>query len=122
MKGHKMHLEIQDLSQFTGTQYWYKNSLFPGYTYTDGVKYVATQANAYWLMDAILSHQLIPKVKRELFQQWTLTLTENSAAVLVCDDGNDNVVMQIHIAFTDFPLSEIKMYLTNKVLLLPSEY
>lgn len=45
-----------DLSPFTGTEHWYKHWL-GGLLYTDGVKYVADQAGAYWLIDAIASYQ-----------------------------------------------------------------
>jgi hypothetical protein len=35
---------------------------------------------------------------------------------------NDNIVSTQHIAFTDFPVDEIKFYFTDNVILLPSEY
>jgi hypothetical protein len=117
-----MTLTATDLAQFTGTEYWYKHPLFPGYTYTDGVRYVAREAGAYWLIEAILSHQLSPQVNREPFQTWTLTRIETSKAVLVCEDGNGNQVTRQDINYTDFPLPKITMYLTDRVLLLPSEY
>ena len=44
-----------DLSGFTGTENWYRYAMMPRFTYTDGVKYLAEQAKAYWLLDAIFS-------------------------------------------------------------------
>src|SRR3989304_933089 len=49
---------MTDLSQFTGTETWWKHPIFRSYTYTDGVKYVADSCKAYWLIDAILSNQI----------------------------------------------------------------
>ena len=49
-------------------------------------------------------------------------MNEDRTASLVCDDGNDNIVYTQHVAFTDFPLDEIKLYFTDNVILLPSEY
>jgi len=43
-------------------------------------------------------------------------------ATLVCEDGNSNAVYKKEIEFTDFPLDTIALYLTNDVMLLPSEY
>jgi len=63
-----------DLSPFTGTEQWYQH--FTGLLYTDGVKYVADTAGAYWLIDAIASYQHEPQVKRnrrlQEFQLWVL--------------------------------------------------
>jgi hypothetical protein len=59
------------IAHFTGTDQWYRHS--PSrMLYTDGVRYVAERAGAYWLIDAIASHQLSPGVRREPFQVWTL--------------------------------------------------
>ena len=54
-----------DLEQFTGTEHWYKHQ-FGGH-YTDGVRYLAQTAGAYWLIDAIFSYR-----RAERFQVWTL--------------------------------------------------
>lgn len=43
------------LEQFVGSTKLYKHWL--GIKYTDGVKYLANEAGAYWLIDAIASHQ-----------------------------------------------------------------
>jgi hypothetical protein len=43
-------------------------------------------------------------------------------AVPACEDGNGKAVLSKDIPFTDFPLDEIKFYVTNRTVLLPSEY
>lgn len=110
------------LRQFTGTEHWYRHALYRAFCYTDGVKYLAEAAGAYWLIDDILACQIEARIKKESFQFWTLTVSENHAAVLTCTDGNNALVYRQEYGFTDFPLTEQKLYLTNNVLLLPSEY
>ena len=110
------------LRHFTGTERWHRPPMFPKFLYTDGVQYLAEQAGAYWLIDAILSCQMLPRVKKEPFQVWKLTVKDGHAAVLTCTDGNYGAVYRQDISFTDFPLQEQQFYLTDGVLLLPSEY
>ncbi|MEG4805408.1 hypothetical protein QUB63_32585 [Microcoleus sp. ARI1-B5] len=125
---------MQNLKHFCGTEQYYKH--FLGIRYTDGVKYLAENAQCYWLIDAIASHQ--PKVNiiqrlRE-FQLWFLHVgtahefikpKAGNKAVLTCWEDKPTaetqpVVIQ-QIPFTDFPLPEIKLYLQDKILLLPDE-
>lgn len=118
----KHTLTQADLAQFTGTENWYRHPLCPRITYTDGVKYMAEHAGAYWLLDLIVSHQLDAKVRREEFQVWKLQVTPEGKASVVCEDGNDNMVTRQDIEFSDFPLPEMTLWFTNDVILLPSEY
>ncbi|MEG4350250.1 hypothetical protein QUA74_10960 [Microcoleus sp. LAD1_D3] len=124
----------QNLQHFCGTEEYYKH--FLGIQYTDGVKYLAKNAECYWLIDAIASHQLRARRKHSLteFQVWFLHVGNThefikprspNAAVLTCWEDSPTpetqpVIIQ-QIPFTDFPLPEIKLYLQEKVLLLPSE-
>jgi hypothetical protein len=79
--------------QFTGTEGYIRWSpLFPRMVLTDGTKFVAENgggAGAYWLMDAIASHQ--PKALKDErlreMQFWNLTVTEKdggNTAILTC--------------------------------------
>jgi hypothetical protein len=43
------------------------------------------------------------------FQAWTLAVEPDRSATLSCEDGNGTVVFTKTIAFTDFPLAEIKL-------------
>jgi hypothetical protein len=123
------------LAQFSGTENYYRSSAFTkDFVHTDGVHYLATTFGAFWLIDAIVSHQGKASLKREGFQAWTLrtrTEPEGQAAILICDDGNGNELARQNIPYTDFPLPEITLYLVDgsldgehlcKVLELPSEY
>jgi hypothetical protein len=114
-----------DLAQFTGTTQWYQHWL-KRFTYTDGVKFLADNAEAYWLLDAIASHQtkqLLSDPMLKEFQIWKLTVNpDDKTAKLVCERDSDDVVLTQDIPYTDFPLAEIKLYLAEGVLMLPSEY
>lgn len=112
---------LYNLTQFSGTETWYKNPLFPNYLYTDGVKYLAEQANCYWLIDYVFSNQLDSKIRQEAFQTWQIKTHDNQATIIV-EDGNDNIIKQFKLEFSDFPLKEFTLWFTNNTLLLPSEY
>ena len=109
------------LAEFRGTEYYYPCGLDPRIKFTDGAKYLFDHAGAYWLQDVIISHQLLQKVQREEFQVWTLTVKDNSGCV-VCTDGNDNIISQQIITYTDFPMRKVCLYLSNNVLYLPTEH
>ncbi len=121
-----MTLTAAALAQFTGTENWYRHSLFRQFLYTDGVKYVAEEAGAYWLIDAIISHQYDSRIQNDRglqeFQLWKLEVKEDHSAILICEDGNDTKILTQEIPFTDFPLQKIEFYMENKVLLLPREH
>lgn len=112
------------LAQFRGTDQWYRHTL--GLLYTDGVEYLAEKAGAYWLIDLVASVQgtFFRSLHRDLwrFQAWELKVNDFNRAVIVCTDGNGRQLYSQDIPFTDFPLDEIKLYCTDNVLLLPSEY
>jgi len=115
-------LRAADLAQFTGSEYWHPHELNPSISYTDGALYVAEAGGAYWLLDAIVSHQCDPKVAAEAFQVWTLTVREDRSAKLSCEDGDYNLVTVQEITFTDFPLPTVTLWFQNRVIFLPSEY
>lgn len=112
---------IHDLKQFTGTEHYYRNPLFPNYVYTDGVKYLAEEAGAYWLIDYVFSNQGDLYLAFEPFQTWKLT-AENNTGKIIVDNGNKRILKEYNIEFTDFPLAEITLWFTDRTLLLPTEY
>ena len=118
--------EIQaNMAQATGTQQYHKFSiLFPRLVLTDGVQQLCEDAQCFWLMDIIGSHQHKPAVKNESFQVWTLTVKDRAAKVLATD-GNDKVIAKQNVPYTDFPLDEVKLFVADgegyKVIMLPSE-
>lgn len=119
-----MTITQTELDTFTGSEEIYRH--FLGICYTQGVKYLANKAQAYWLLDAIASHQtkqLLSQPALRDFQLWQLTVSSDKSAVLICQEDSDTEpVVKQEIEYTDFPLGFVKLYLIQKVLLLPSEY
>jgi hypothetical protein len=112
----------EELAWFTGTANWYRHPLAKSVLYTDGVKFIAERAGAYWLIDEIALSQISePALNAEEFQLWTL-LVDGTAAILRCDDGNDRKLLEKRIDYTDFPEPGIKLYFTDGVIMLPGEY
>lgn len=97
-----MTLTLSDLRQFTGTETetCWRHRLFPRFTYTDGVRYLAQEAGAYWLIEAIFSHQSNRLVRQhpmlQDFQRWTLKVN-NQRGLLACGDGNGWQVLTQHL-------------------------
>jgi len=116
-------LNKADLRQFTGSEHWYRHGLARDVLFTDGAKYVADTAEAYWLLDEVAFAQKLKRVAAEEFQLWKLKVnpTDHTAG-LVCEDGNGKRVFAKRIEYTDFPLEEIALYCINRTILLPSEY
>jgi hypothetical protein len=115
-------LTAADLNQFTGTENWYRHGINRNVLFTDGAKYLADRAGAYWLLDEIAIIQPHDKrIAAEEFQAWKLVVRPDHTALLTCDDGNGRVVFRKEIAFTDFPLDDITLWFENNVIYLPSE-
>lgn len=116
----------KELSQFHGTAEYHKH-LFPGKSpilLTDGCKYVRDACNAFWLFDAILSYQCEKVLRNVNFQIWELKqLKKDFTWLLTCreDTGRRPLISQ-SIEFSDFPLDYIRIWVIDKVALLPSEY
>lgn len=116
-----MSLNLALLSNFTGSEEFYRHALLPRIVYTEGARYVAENAGAYWLLDAIAAHQLERRIAAEEFQSWKLEVSGDSAS-LTCDDGNGNIVATVDIPYTDFPAPGITLWFSNNTIMLPSEY
>ena len=127
--------DLSNLSQFTGSEQFYQ-SISRKLIYTDGVQYLADQAGAGWLIDAIASHQ--PKaLKNEhlaQFQVWFLRSNGKGGCTLSCyvdtGKGQKPKILQT-IEYTDFPFDQfgkdgVKLYVgangNGHTLMLPSEY
>ena len=125
------------LDQFTGTEGYLRWSpLFRRMVLTDGAKFVAENGGtngAFWLMDAIASHQ--PKaLKNEMLrdiQFWTLEVKERDgrkSAVLTCrTDSDEKPTIIQKIEYTDFDLPKIDLWVepldeNTYVILLPNEH
>jgi hypothetical protein len=117
-----------DLDQFHGTQEYTRWSpLFRSLVLTDGAKYLAEKAGAFWFMDLIASHQSNPKVKTEYFQVWKF-IRQGEGALIVCEDGNYNKITQQEVEYSDFPLDNFALWAieggpqNTRVIMLPSEH
>jgi hypothetical protein len=116
----------EELKMFYGTTEYHKH-LFPGKSpilITDGCKYLRDECNAYWLFDTILCYQCDKILSNIKFQVWELKrLKVDLSWQLTCreDTGKKPLIRQ-SIEFSDFPLDYIKIWVIDKVALLPSEY
>ncbi|WP_026735964.1 DUF6876 family protein [Fischerella sp. PCC 9605] len=112
-----------ELKQFVGSETFYRH--WSGIQYTEGVKYLASAAQAYWLIDGIISHQannrFLSDPGLQDFQIWRLVVNNNSGT-LICEWDTDKEVLRQEIDYTDFPFPEIRLYLVQKTLMLESEY
>ena len=111
-----------ELQHFTGSDQFYQNPLFRGYVYTEGVRHLVEKAGAYWLIDYVLSSQLLPSLKGQPFQVWIIKVEPNNHAVFTVEDGNDNQLATFKIEFTDFPIQEFTLWLVDNTLMLTTEY
>jgi hypothetical protein len=113
--------QIKDeLRNFTGTEHYYKHPF--GNLFTQGVKFLIDECQCWWLIDACISWQFDKKVSEQEFIAFKLKVNAEKSAVLYIEDGNYNVIATQEIEFTDFPLDEIIIWLSNGVFYLPSEH
>jgi hypothetical protein len=110
------------LDQFTGLDRLYRHRLVRTITYTEGVKQVAEETKAYWLVDYIASMQLEYKIATRTFQLWTLMVDDHHQALITCKVSNGRSIYNDEFLNTDFPLPEITFWIMENVLLMPSEY
>jgi hypothetical protein len=114
-----------DLAGFIGSEVLYRHPLV-GIQYTEGVRYVAQKAEAYWLIEMIAFWQEVSAVKDDPMLQeiqfWKLTVQEDHSATLICERDSGDVAVTQQIPFTDFPLAHFQVYYQGGILLLPSEY
>lgn len=111
----------RSLAQFTGSGQLFRHP--SGLVITDGVKFLADEAGAYWLIDLIASYQKRCRKDAMLrdFQIWELKKTGPKTARVSCLRDTDRPVFAQDIPFTDFPLDDVTVYVENETILLPSE-
>lgn len=111
------------LGYFTGTDNWYEHWLVRAMTYTDGVKSFAQHGGrqgAYWFIDVVAT-EFFPMLKKNPFLHIVLSVKGRQATITV-DDGNDRVLREKPVEYTDMQEGNWRFYLTDNVLLLPGEY
>ena len=114
--------DSSSLSQFTGTDRYYRIS--KRHLLTDGTKYLAEQAECFWMMDAIASHLM--EIGTADWFVVVKTTVKDAKALMVYGDGSGKEYAQQEIPYTDLSLSEITLYACwdgeHWVIMLPSEY
>lgn len=104
-----------------GSENLYRYS-FTNFIYTDGVKTIAQDCHAYWLIDLIISHQINQEVSKERFQVWELKRVKDDAFNIIATDGNKNKITSQKIPFSDFSYDYATLWFVNGCLMLPCEY
>lgn len=138
MNANQLHAE---LNQFIGSETWASaGPLFKNVIYSEGAVFLAENAKAWWLLEAIASHLVSGKEIREHVEKnpyflglhfWKLR-KYGAGAILECveDSGCEPIAAQ-KIEYTDFPFpssGEFMLYVgndgpgTHTKIFLPSEY
>lgn len=107
-------------NDYTGTENYYKHWL--EIVYTDGVKALAKKCSSYWLIDLIGSHQKNENVRNEPFQVWELKRINECQFNITATDGNNKIIAKQTIPFSDFPFDSCTIWLSDGIVLLPTEY
>lgn len=123
-------LSKESLEHFQGSERLYP-LLLTNLRCTEGVKHVAEAGKAHWLVTDLCSFRLDDRIKSKPhdYEFWSLTVANpgpegaRSAVLSCCLDDDETPVFTHEYRHTDFPLSEIVLWVEHDdVLLLPSEY
>lgn len=114
--------DASQLSHFTGTERYYRISR--RHLLTVGTKYLAEEAECFWMMDAVASH--LSEIGTADWFVLVRVTVQGTRAAMVYEDGNGHEHARQEIPFTDFPLAEQTLYACwdgeHWVIMLPSEY
>ena len=132
---------LATIGNFCCTENYYRHSLSRGVVFTDGVKFLADNAEAYWLVDEVCILQMHEGIKKDArlqqMQFWTLKKNPSGkGATLICERDSGDVAMEKPIEFTDFPFqafagNEVRLWVAptqgadgklSMVCYLPSEH
>lgn len=106
----------------TCSESYHRFSPIPGYpVITNGVRILAEAASCYWFLDIIGSYQSNRELDKS-FQVWKMNVDIKNGSAVVRGYNDTTLVVTQEIPYTDFPLEELKSYLMDGVILLPSEY
>ena len=116
-------LTHQDLSMFTGSDTFHKWSVLSKSVLTQGAKYVADNAGAYWLFDEL---DLSLKNTGEHFASIEIFVDQESRTYIRIDNGDGEQIACKKLNFSDFPLDQFKLWAVHNgtayTFMLPSEY
>jgi hypothetical protein len=92
-------------------------------TTTRGVYNFCEEHNCYWFLDVINSYQTANFRQKNDFQVWKLQLNnKGNGAKVICEDGNENVILTQHIPFTDYKGEVLIFWFENNTIYLPEEH
>jgi hypothetical protein len=128
-------LSQHHLKQFSGDVVRYRHWQNRRVIYTPGVQFLAERGQAYWLLDAIVSHfvskQMSAAIEQdhrlESMQFWRLDVRGDRSAFLSgrADSGDEPFITQ-EVCVTDFPLDYADIWAAcdgeHWTLYLPSEH
>jgi hypothetical protein len=108
-----------NLRQCTGTEEYHRAGL--GLIFTDGVKWLADDAECHWLISdlSIVAQMKFSKIP---FQLWKFRSKDSVGLLTMQEDTGSPVLYEQKYEYTDFPEGEIKLYVCDGIILLPSEY
>ena len=116
------NFDASQLSHFTGTERYYRISR--RHLLTDGTKYLAEEAECFWLIDAAISHLL--EIGTADWFVLVRTEVSGSQATMIYEDGNGLERARQAIPYTDLQLPSVNFYAVwdseRWVIMLPSEY
>lgn len=112
-----------DLLEFFGTEQYWKASPYNSLMLTDGAKAFFDRNKCYWFLDIICSYQPeLPHKHMDGFQVWEITRLDGDSALITCEDGNYNRIIEQKIDFTDFPYMKGTLWIEDNIILLPTEH
>ncbi len=114
-------LELKDLGQYYGTTAYHKISPFGKTVGTDGVAYILKNGYHWFVSDMVIVINMKPKLKKEPFLVVNLKVNPDKSAVATVEDGNNKVLYKQEYKYTDAK-RDLKLFLTNDVLMLAGEY
>jgi len=123
---------LSQVGNFTGTEHYYKASIFGNIVLTDGVQFLREKLRCYWLIDIIVSVQHKPKIQEnKSFIVWKIEVKNRAFVVSAFSDYDESLSREENKKYllyeqkgnyTDFPLTKFEFYQEGEVLLLKSEH
>ena len=110
------------LANANSTDGYRRFSPIPGYPVaTSGVVAIAEAAGCYWLLDVVGSYQSDRRLDPG-FQVWELAVNIETKKWKLEGFNDTELIITQEGWYTDFPLEKLTLWVSNGVILLPSEY
>ena len=123
-----------ELATFTGSEVFYRHTFSRQVIYTEGIRFLAEVAGAYWLLDELAFSYMSEQMREACaadprlrsMQFWTLHVTNSQGELTMRADADVEPAITKLISFTDFPLETIDIWAAYNgefwTLYLPSEH